>query len=78
MTAAAHAAAHSHWLEATRYNPLSLPFLGLATICFLIWKFPKIDTGYKEAAFFAVVVLGTIINNVPDQQSASPMYRAAF
>ena len=68
MTESAHAAAHFHWFQAFRSNPLSLPFFAVTLACILLWKFPRFDTKRKELTFFSFVILGTAINNIPMSQ----------
>ncbi len=47
--------------KANPFAPLVLPFI---TYCCLFWWFPKIDSKNKEAIFFAVFALLSLIVNI--------------
>lgn len=64
MTEASHQLARFELGASLRANILTIPVLMLAATVVLRWQAPKLVSRRREVAFFAVAILGTMINNI--------------
>jgi len=69
MTEASHQLARFDLDASLRANVLTIPVLISAAIVVLRWQAPKLATRRREMAFFAIAIVGTLINNL-----APPMF----
>jgi hypothetical protein len=64
MTEASHQLARFDVPASLRANVLTIPLLVLAAIVILRWQAPTLATRRREMSFFAIAVVGTLINNL--------------
>lgn len=64
MTEATHRLSSLDLAGALQANVLVLPVLAAIVAAILCWNVPKLDTRRREAGFFALVIVGSAINNL--------------
>ncbi|MEA3013955.1 MAG: hypothetical protein QOD42_2500 [Sphingomonadales bacterium] len=65
MTEASFQLLHLQIAAALRANVLVIPILGMIGAAILCWRAPRMSSAGREIWFFAAVVAGTAINNLP-------------